>query len=344
MRGDGMNKQLSIYDISKLSGVSISTVSRVLNGSQNVNGQTRERVEAVIRKYGYVPRQSARNFREQPVFAIGLMMDDIRNPYMSGLAYAINHELSKERVNTILCNIDDVESEFLSQLDNLIEKKVSGVILMGSLFQNHLCRVALERKYSGFPFVAINGHFALPNVHEVIQDQQHGTRDAVAYLHRQERRHIGWVYRNQSASDMKKNAGYLAGIREFALEPRSEEVAVKSLAEGREATRRLLTRFPDTDAVIYSSDTLAVGGAHYLNDIRRAIPEDVAIIGFNNSSSARECYPPLTSIDNSLELCGKAAADLMLRVIDKQSVDDVIVPCGLAIRESTEKRARQEEC
>ena len=166
-----MNESLTIYDISKLAGVSITTVSRVLNGSENVNPATKDRVEEIIRRYNYSPRQSARNFVEKEVFAIGLMMDDIRNPYMAGLAFAINHELSKKHINTVLCNITDVEKEFTDQINNLIAKKVNGVILMGSIFQDPLCRVIMERKYSGFPFVAINSSFELQNVREVIQDQ-----------------------------------------------------------------------------------------------------------------------------------------------------------------------------
>ena len=331
-------QKLTIYDISKLAGVSVTTVSRVLNGSASVNQETRDKVEEVIRRHGYIPRQASRNFTQRNPYAVGLLMDDVRHAYMAGLAYAIDRELSKWKVNAVLCNIVDVEREFITQVDNLIEKRVNGVILMGSIFQNEICRVAMERRYSGFPFVSVNGNFALPNVHEVMQDQVRGTREAVQYLYRQGRRSIGWVYHHKSGSDQKKHAGFLDGMRGCGLPAtRMHETNEKSLAEGKRATASLLEAYPDTAAIIYSADILAVGGAHCLNGRGIAIPEQIALIGFNNSSCASECYPPLTSVDNNIAESGKAAAQLMIQVINKQDAENVDIPCGLAIRESTQR-------
>ena len=338
-----MSGTMTIYEIATLSGCSISTVSRVLNGSPNVNEETRKRVEDTVSKYGFIPRQNARNFRKQDLTAVGLMMNDIRNPYMCSLAYTINRELSQSFVNTVLCNIVDVEKEFISQLDHLIERKVNGVILMGSIFQHHVCRVALERKYSGFPFVAINGNFGLPNVHEIIQDQVNGTSDAVSYLYSLGRRHIGYIYRHQSASDQKKYTGFLLGMESCGLRPEfAHEVLNKSLEDGMEATRMLLEAYPKTDAILYSADVMAVGGVHYMNDHGISIPGDIAVIGFNNSTSACECYPPLTSIDNNRELCGRLAVQMMLRLIHQQPVDDERVSCELVKRATTEGKQPNE--
>lgn len=332
-----MANKLTIYDISMLSGVSISTVSRVLNGQSNVKAETRIRVEEVIRKYGFMPKQKSRNFRKQDLTAIGLMMNDIRNPYMCSLAYTINRALKQQMINTVLCNIVNVETEFINQLNHLIERKVNGVILMGSIFQHEICRLAFEKKYSGFPFVAINGNFGLPNVHEVLQDQLNGTKEAVLYLHKLGKRHIGYVYSNRSASDQKKYAGYQLGMTECNLfASMTVEVTNKTMSEGKRATQVLLDRFPDIDAIMYSADILAVGGVHYLNDQQIPIPNQIAVIGFNNSASAEQCYPSITSIDNAVEECGNAAVNLMLRIINKEAVEDCNVPCGLVIRASTE--------
>ena len=339
-----MDSKLTIYDISTLSGVSIATVSRVLNGKANVNDETRERVEATIRKYGFVPQQKARKFRKQNLTAVGLMMNDIRNPYMCSLAYTINRELNRHWINTVLCNIVDVEKEFNNQLDHLIERKVNGVILMGSVFQHELCRVALERKYSGFPFVAINSSFGLPNVHEVIQDQLNGTKAAVEYLVQIRKHHIGYIYSHKSVSDKKKYAGFLSGMETCCLYAgMTEEVDQKTLEEGSVATQRLLKKYPEIDAIMYSADILAVGGVHYLNNRKIHIPDQIAIIGFNNSSSSLECYPQLTSIDNALEECGIAAVDMMIRSIQKEPVENHYVSCGLCVRKTTENKENYED-
>jgi len=330
--------EMTIYDISRLAGVSITTVSRVLNGNGNVNAETRKRVEKTIKQYKYIPKQMARNHPNKDLYAVGLMMDDIRHAYMSELAFVINQELGKWKTNTVLCNITDVEKEFVNQVDNLIEKRVNGVILMGSIFKNNICRLAIERRYSDFPFVSINGNFAIQNVHEIIQDQFQGTKDAVNYLIKIGRRRIGWIFVNKSNSDQKKYAGFIAGIEACKnAEKRLVETDEKTLDAGIKATEKLLDEYPDTDAIIYSADILAIGGIHCLNEQGISIPDQIAIIGYNNSSLAKECYPPLTSIDNRISDCGRLAAEMITNVLNGQTVENIVLPCGLAIRESTER-------
>lgn len=329
-------QKLTIYDISRLAGVSITTVSRVLNGNTNVNQETREKVESVIKEHHYIPKQAARNFVQRELFAVGLLTDDIRHAYMSEMTYTVNQELEKWKLNTILCNMADVEGSFISQVDNLIEKRVNGVVLMGSVFEQSICKIAIERRYSGIPFVAVNANFALPNVREVMQNQRQGTRDAVRFLYEKGMRRIGWIFSNKSPSDRRKYAGFLEGMQECRLEARYLwETEAKSLEEGKAATAALLDRFPDVEAVIYSSDILAVGGVHTLHERGIRIPEQISVIGFNNSNMAKECWPPLTSIDNQIYESGRAAAQLMLNMLNHQPAESVKLPCGLAVREST---------
>lgn len=329
-------QKLTIYDISKLAGVSISTVSRVLNGYENISDETRQKVEDVIEKYGYTPQQKMRKFHRKDFFALGLMMDDIRHPYMSELAYAINEELEKWKVNTILYNVSDVEKEFINKMDTLIEKRVNGVILLGSVFENDICKVSIERRYSGYPFVTVNANFALPNVREVMQDQSQGLKDAVQYLHSRGKSRIGFIYYHKSGSDRKKYKGFIEGMQQCNLDPkRCYETNIKTLEAGKKATADLLEKYPDTDAVIYSGDILAVGGVHYLNSAQISIPDKVAIVGFNNSSIARECYPTLTSIDNKTVESGTAAVKVMMNILNNQNAENMLLKCGLEIREST---------
>lgn len=328
---------LTIYSIASIAGVSVTTVSRVLNGNENVKPETRQRVEEVIRQYGYVPHQKARNYYQTVPFAVGLMIEDIRNSYMSELAYSIDTELSKWRVSTVLCNISNVEREFISQMDNLISKKVNGVILMGSIFRSKLCRTAIERRYQGYPFVSINGSFGLPNVYEIMLEQRKGVKDAAAYLYGLGRRHIGYVYCRKSPSDEEKYIGFINAVHDFHLpENLLSEVQAKTAEDGEKAMQQLLMQDSRLDAVIFSSDYLAVGGVHYCHRNQLKIPEQMAIVGFNNSVSAKECYPPLTSVDNSIARSGQVAAEAIMKVLSGQTPEDEVIPCSLVIRESTE--------
>lgn len=330
--------KLNIYDISKLAGVSISTVSRVLNGADNVRPETRKNVESVIQKYSYSPKQTNRNFNKKKQYMVGILTDDTRHAYMSELAYTISRELTKDNASTILSNIDDVSCEFLSQIDILLEKKVDVIILLGSIFEEEICKIALEHRYSGYSFVAVNAGFSLPNVCEIMQDQQFGMAKAIQHLVSLGRTKIGWIYYHHSHSDQNKYKGFEEGmmLHNLSMERRIESNG-KTLEEGFRTTKELLNRWPDTDAIIYSGDILAVGGAHFLNDNDIRIPEEIAVIGFNNSHLAEECYPPLTSVDNRIAETGRAAAKAALSIIHNNHPESVMLPCSLSIRQSTVK-------
>lgn len=164
-----------------------------------------------------------------------------------------------------------------------------------------------------------------------------GTKDAVKYLHQQKRTKIGWIFYHQSPSDQRKNSGFLAGMKACGLNATYTcETNGTNLEEGKRATATLLQKYPDLDALIYSSDMLAVGGAHWLNEQKIPIPDQIALVGFNNSNCAKECYPPLTSIDNRIDESGRLAAEMMINMLNKQPVENIQLSCGLAIRRSTE--------
>ena len=331
-------QKLTIYDISQLAGVSITTVSRVLNGNDSVNPVTRAKVEEIINQHGYVPKQKARNFTRMKSYTVALILDDIRHAYMSELAYAIIQQLCNWKVNAIVCNFNDVEREFIDKIDALIHQRVNGIILMGSIFEKNICRVAIERRYSEFPFVTVNANLALPNVCEVLQDHVQGMVDAVRYLNQINRKKIAFIYLKKSNSDQRKMTGFIKGIEECGLDAsRILQAETLSQEAGNKATCKLLIQYPDVDAIIYSGERLAVGGVHALNDLGIPIPEQIAIISFNNAHGATVCYPPLTSIDNKIAESGKTAAQMMINILNREKVENVMLSCGLVIRQSTEK-------
>lgn len=337
--------KLTIYDISKLAGVSIATVSRVLNGSGNVNADTRKKVEQIVKQYQYVPQQSARNFTQKTPSVIGLLVDDVRHAYMSELSYAIVKQLAEWDLHAILCNIDNVDEEFISTIDSLLAKKVSGIILLGSIFEVPICKVSIERRYSAVPFVAVNANFILPNVCEIMQDHVQGICSAVKYLYNQGRHKIGYIFYNRSKSDHRKRIGFLEGTKHCGLQgDRIILTQYRTPEAGRRATAQLLSQFPDIDAIIFSSDILAVGGTHLLNTMGISIPNQIAVIGFNNSQCARDCFPALSSVDNRIPESGKIAAEMMAKILSNKEVDNKMLKCALVLRQSTEGKEIERIC
>lgn len=337
--------KLTIYDISKLAGLSIATVSRVLNGSENVNVETRRKVEQIIKQYHYVPQQSARNFSKKEPSVIGLLFDDIRHVYMSELAYSIVKQLAEWNLHAIICNIDNVDEEFINTVDSLLTKKVSGIILLGSIFEVPICKVSIERRYSDVPFVSVNANFNLPNVKEIMQDHVQGISSAVKYLYDQGRRRIGYIYYNRAKSDRRKYIGFLEGIKSCGLQGNQIILTKYRTPEaGREATAQLLSQYPDIDGVIYSSDILAVGGTHLMNTMGISIPDQIAVIGFNNSQCAKDCYPELSSVDNRISESGRIAAEMMATILRGDEIDNKMLKCYLVLRQSTEGKEIERIC
>ena len=154
---------MNIYDIAKEAGVSIATVSRVLNGSENVRDLTRQKVEKVLKKYNYVPSAIARGLMTNSMKTIGIVTIDIRNLYYANVAHTIEQALRIIGFNSILCNTGyDIEQK-IGYLRMLTEKKVDSVILVGSTFRDPLLDKPVLEISKQIPVIIVNAYYGYPN-------------------------------------------------------------------------------------------------------------------------------------------------------------------------------------
>lgn len=314
-----MTTNMTIYDISEKAGVSIATVSRVLNGSSNVSDKTKKKVLDVINQYEYTPNAFARGLGLNTMKTIGVMCADSSDLYLAKAIYFIEQKLRANGYDSILCCTGyELETEEKC-LNLLISKKVDGIILVGSHFiyesesdNRYIMDAALQ-----VPVMLLNASFDAPNVYSIVSDDYNSMYEATKQMIASGIQDILYFYNSTSYSGKRKLAGYRAAMEEAGL-LRSGNL-MQLYTGSHEDIQGMCEHLMKVQGkgilfrgVIASDDNLALGAIKYARTAGLHIPEELAIIGYNNSLLAACCNPELTSIDNKLEtLCQHLITTLM---------------------------------
>lgn len=334
---------MNIYDISEKAGVSIATVSRVLNGSSRVSPKTRERVLAVMAEQGYVPNAFARGLGLKSMKTIGLLCPNASDPYLSQAISFLERAFRQHEYDCLLSCTGRALADRQKGLELLLSKHVDGVVLLGSTFVedtdagNEYLRGAAQR----LPLVLLNASFPFENVFCVLCDDYRATMEATQYLIDHGRKDILYLYHNRNYSGQKKLAGYRAGLQSRGLPVREELIHFfaedkMSVPTVRDHILALDTKGLDFDAVLTSEDVLSVGAAKYARVQKRNVPNSLSIIGYNNSSFCLCCEPELTSVDNKLEtLCNTCVSTMLTVLGGKEAPQKTVFTAELVRRGST---------
>ncbi len=321
------NKKITIYDISEQSGVSIATVSRVLNGASNVNPDTRERVEEVIRKLGYKPNAFARGLGLDTMKTIGILCADSSDAYLSKAVYYIEEQLRENHYDSLLCCTGYDPDGKRKALDLLISKKVDAAILAGSYFlepTEHGNRYIKEAAGS-LPIMMLNATLDYPNVYSVLCDDAGATEKATEYLIGRGCKQILFLYDTNSYSASRKMAGFMSAYEKRHEQPAKELIQFSS--SGRydfAGTQKLLNaiwaRGIRFDGVIASEDALAIAALKFAKETGLKCPDDIKIIGYNNSFFAAATDPEITSVDNKLHPLCRQLVDTLMGVLSGKNM------------------------
>ncbi|MBR3179093.1 MAG: LacI family DNA-binding transcriptional regulator [Clostridia bacterium] len=320
--------QVTIYDIAKMANVSTSTVSRVVNNKDNVNPKTRSKILKLLAEYNYVPNEAARGLVMQSSHMIGILITDIRTTQHTDGIYYIEKELGAHGYSCLIHNTGVDENGWVSYIQSLSQHKIQALILMGSIYQSEIMKNAIQLYLPSIPVVICNGYFNAPNVYGIVSDELNGTLDCVALLSEKGRKHPAFLMNQSTPSNEQKKAGYLNGVTRYY--PDIEPITVESgnsIDQIHFATERMMKEHPDIDSIIYSEDMLAAVGLRTLADMGKKVPEDVAVIGINNSSYAQLSIPTLTSLDNMLYDVSMTAARNILALLSGQRVSKKMLIC-----------------
>lgn len=306
---------MNIYDISKAAGVSIASVSRVINGADNVSEKTRKKVMDIIDEYGYTPNAYARGLGRGSMKTIGIMCSDSSDIYLANAIYYLETDLRKNGYNSILCCTGyDLENEKAS-FELLKSRQVDAVILAGSKYveKNPEDNQYIIEGAKDHPVMMLNGYIDAEGIYATTSDEKGGMKDAFIKLYESGAKKIIYVYSSDSYSGEQKIEGIKAGAEACGI-PEEEVRIVKGKKSYSDIAELLSSEYEKEpfDAIITSSDTSGIGAVKFAAKRGLRLPDDLQIVSYNNSKLADASTPELTSVDAKLEeLCQKTCESLM---------------------------------
>lgn len=315
---------MNIYDVSEKAGVSIATVSRVMNNNPNVSAKTKQKVLHVMEELGYTPNVFARGLGLNTMKTIGIMCADSADPFLANAVYFLERELRKNDYDSFLCCTGFELKNKRNYLRLLLSKRVDAVILVGSHFiepkskdNSYIIDAANE-----VPIMFINGFLNEPNIYCTLCDDFQSTFEATNLLFRQGKKDILYLYTSKSYSGIEKINGYKnAVIKKYnSLNEHLIQSCPGTINDAKNTLTMLAKNNVQFDAIIAAEDILAVGAVKYAKEHKLYIPKDLSIIGYNNSILATCCEPELSSIDNHVETLSISTVHTLMRVLDGSSV------------------------
>ncbi len=328
---------MNIYDIAEKAGVSIATVSRIINKKGNVSPATEERVLKVIAEMGYTPNAFARALGLNSIKMVGVLCSDVSDKHYAQAVSTIEKELRAKDYDSILgCTGGEIEDK-KKAIDVLLSKRVDALILVGSIFQEKEDNEHIKNAALKIPVIIINGEFEYDNTYSISCDEKDAVCQCVLALEAAGHKDILYMYDVESFSGLNKMAGYKEGHRlsGIDLSPQNIIKCDRTLDAAKEAVFSAIDRGLRFSAIVTAEDLIAVGALKALNERNIKVPHDVAIVGFNNSVLAECSTPALTSIDNKIEELCSMAVKTMLQVFDAKEIPKKqVIKGALAIRES----------
>ncbi|MEU7335589.1 LacI family DNA-binding transcriptional regulator [Streptomyces sp. NPDC007074] len=331
----------TIKSVAARAGVGRTTVSRVINGSELVSEKARTAVLAAIAELNYVPNSVARGLVTSRTNSVALVIPESESrlgsePYFSAVIRGVSTALAETRTQLQLILVRD-QSERDQLTESVAERRVDGVLLV-SVHEHDPLPGLLEDM--GLPTVLAGRRSADESLSHVHSDNAGGAAAAVEHLLARGRRTIGTI---SGPLDMDVARSRLQGWRETLGKAGHDApdrlVASADFTEegGETAMRSLLRQVPSLDAVFVASDVMAAGALAELRRQGRCVPDDVAVIGFDDSIIARHSTPPLTSVRQPVEEIGTAIARILLAEIDdpEEPRRHIVLPTELVVRDSS---------
>ncbi len=333
---------MNIYDIAEKCGVSIATVSRVLNNNPNVSAATRAKIQAVIDEANYTPSELARklgNNAEAPatiggtIHGVGVLCSRSQSIYNGPILADLESALTQRGYALILADCGTTPEEEQVALEKMQANGVSAIIYVNPLHYEHMASSPLATAAKNVPIILLNGQVEAPGVYSIYSNQKQAIAELVDALMRRQRRRILFLY-DQSTHDCRQQ---LEGYREaiaaagLQLDPDLIVPIESDLDKVNQGIKRLLVNRVTFDAVIGAEDLLALGAQKSLLRTGLTMP----IIGFGNSHLSRCANPELSSVDcDTAGLCATAMGILDTLLAGGQPTSPVILPTKLVERDT----------
>jgi LacI family transcriptional regulator len=336
-----MNKKTSLKDIAAAVGVSIALVSYVLNNKKEgrINKAVAEKIRATALKMNYRTNQIARSLKTNKTNTIGLILADISNPFSAALARVIEDAADKSNYTVIFGSSDENPEKYKKILDALLNRQVDGLILSPP---EHAEPQIEDLQQQQIPFILIDRYFPGIETNYVVLDNYKAAFEATQHLIDCGHKKIGMInYASSLFHLAERTRGYLAALTKNKIVFKSDylqQVNANTLKEETEkAVQTLLQRKDRADALLFGSNVIAMHAVKYINQKKISVPQDVALVCFDEADAFDLFYAPLTCIKQPVKEMGQLAVEMLLENIDNNSVKikQVSLEGELIIRKST---------
>lgn len=324
---------VTINDIAKMANVSISTVSRVLNGKGRISKAKREEILKIANELNYVPNYHARCMTKESVITIGFIVPDITNPFFAEVTRGIEVALSSKALLILMDSFRDSKRE-----EEMAERlKINGA--KGIIFGNSRVEDNFVKRISNFlPVVVFDKEYESDNIASVLLDSHYGAYTATRHLLDngcKEIIHFGGT--DELLVSIQRAQGYEEAMKQAGLRPRILKVGYDEKA-GYEKIKKIIEKSEriEFDAVFCMNDLVAIGVIKALKEKGLRIPQDVAVVGFDDTNLCDFIFPSLTSVKQPAEEMGKVAAKMLIELIEKRAnVRKYIFSPTLVVRKSS---------
>jgi len=336
-----MTVNKSIKDVAKVAGVSISTVSRVLNDSQGVREELKQKVLDAVQKLNYHSNAIARALKGMPMKTLGLLIPSIENPFFPSMVRGVQDEAHRNGYTVFLCNTDGSGIVEETQFKLLLDKKVDGIILVASKYTTRYLKTGIE-----FPIVMIDRYVNSPNFSYVTVDHALGVKLAIEHLYYLGHKRIAFLGSKLLSSGAKERfQSYKRYIEELNMKFDDSLVILGDYTyeSGIKMVEELMKRKTKFDSILCGNDLIAFGVVEGLKKYGIKVPKDVSVVGYDDITFSSYHNPKLTTIHQPTYEIGQMVTRIVIDMItgaDKR-IKHIKIEPSLVIRETTRKRGSE---
>lgn len=332
---------MTIKDIARISGVSVSTVSRVLNNHPDVSEAAKDKVLAVVKEYNYIPNTSARELGKSSSDNIGVVVRGMSNPFYTNIITAIGDRIEKSGYTMVMQQIGTLDDEIMTAARMERDKRLQGLIFLGG----KLDYTQEQMKNINVPYVCCTFSNQYGNLDEkeyssVCIDDNQAAFDAVEYLYKEGHRKIAVLLsgKDDGSVSQVRYAGYERALKRFGI-PVDENLIIEinsyNIADAYCGMSAWLKKNVEATAVFAISDNMAMGAMKAIRDAGKKVPEDIAVIAIDGIEASEYMNPVLTTICQPMGTIGNEAVKLLVDIIEgKNSHNHVTVKTSLRLGET----------
>jgi LacI family transcriptional regulator len=328
----------NIRDVAKRAGVAPITVSRCVNNSGYCSPETRTRIDAAIAELGFVPNRLASGLRSKRTHTLALVLTDITNPFFTTIARGVEDAASKAGYTVIFCNTDEAVAKEQMYLKMLLEKRVDGILLVPAVIGIDSVNIA---KKQGVPIVVIDRRLPEAQTDVVRCDSEKGAYDLTNLLISLGHRDIVILNGPRGVSTAEDRlSGYRRALAEagIIINEDNEFFGAFTQSSGFDMARQALQKNNKITAVFAANNVITFGAIKAFQDMGVRVPEDIAVVGFDDLPASLVMFPFLTVAAQPAYEMGRKAMEILLKRLDGElstQFQEVVLPADIVIRQSS---------